>query len=107
MWDDRESQRMEVDAELLIYRDGVPTGSGRVRNVSLDGLFVITGAGMLERNDPVELEYRSVGGTKSYRFDALVVHRRGDGIGLFVERDDRRAAEAIRALMGRHKPAHH
>ncbi|SCZ55645.1 PilZ domain-containing protein [Thiohalomonas denitrificans] len=107
MWDDRESRRTGADAEVLFYRHGVPAGSGKVRNVSLDGLFLETNTPDLDRDDHVELEYRSLSGTRIYRFDALVVHRSEDGIGLFVERDDRRVADGIRALMGIHKRIHH
>ena len=107
MWDDRESRRMGTDAELLLYREGAPAGSGKVRNVSLDGLFLETNTPDLDRDDHVELEYRSLSGSRIYRFNALVVHKSDDGIGLSVERDDKRAADGIRALMGIHKRVHH
>lgn len=107
MWEDRQSRRMSAEAELLIYLNGNPAGSGRARNVSQDGLFVESGSLGLTRDDYVEVEYRSRSGGKTYRFPALVVHTTEAGVGLFVERDDRRASDGIRALMGVHRGIRH
>lgn len=107
MWDDRQSRRMETQAELLLYHQGVPAGSGKASDVSMDGLFVRTGPLDINRDDFVEVEYRTPSGTKSYRFPAVVVRKEEDGIGLYVEREDKRAAEGIRALMGLFKRPHH
>ncbi len=107
MWEDRQSRRMPVDAELVLYHNGVPAASGKVRNVSLDGLFVTTDTSGFSRDDYVEIEYRSRSGSRTYRFPAIVVHSEEGGVGLYVERDDRRASEGIRALMGIHKGIRH
>jgi hypothetical protein len=100
MWEDRQSQRIATGAAVNVYVDGSRAAEGAARNVSLDGLFVAAGPTDISRDDYVELEFRSRGGNRVYRFSAMVVYTSDEGVGLTVERDDRRAAEAIRALLG-------
>lgn len=100
MWEDRQSQRIEAGTPVHLYVGGSRTAEGFARNVSLDGLFVAAGPTDINRDDYVELEFHSRGGNRIYRFSAMVVYTSDEGVGLAVERDDRRAAEGIRALVG-------
>lgn len=98
MWEHRSSARFPASAEVLLYLKGLPVASGRVRNVSRDGMFVQMPGVTLGCNDYVELEMR-VTREGDVRLPAMVVHGNACGIGLVVDRDDQRAAQVLVLLM--------
>ena len=59
----------------------------KTRDISLNGVFVLTRDGKLHRNGPVELAVKvpSAGAKPMQRFHAQIVHASADGIGLLFD----------------------
>ncbi|WP_373568208.1 PilZ domain-containing protein [Marinimicrobium sp. ABcell2] len=78
----RQSHRVPAFLDVLIYQRGVPTAAGTLRNVSRDGLFILTDFDGARINQKVDLEFSmSSGGEKqSRRMSAIVVRKSVGGI---------------------------
>lgn len=74
-------------------------GIFRTRNLSLDGLFLETGAVDLRLNEPVVL--RLDPDTANHRMRGFVVHRSSQGIGVMLTERDPTYAEIVLDLMER------
>jgi hypothetical protein len=94
--------RVPVDVSMLIYRRGLPVATGRVRNASKAGLFVLTDYAELREHQPLEFEL-CLGGEPAgmrQRVNAHVRRRTSDGMALEIDELDRAASGALGALVG-------
>lgn len=99
----RQCPRMPADVEVLIYRKGVPVVSGRIRNLSHQGMFIsATAGGALHRNDYVELAVKApaVDATPGHqRIPALIMHEQAHGVGVAIDPIDPVASQVLQQLL--------
>ena len=85
----RWSLRKPVDIEVSLRRQGMPAKRYRTRNISLEGVFVESGADTWPEDTFLELELplydRYASGSRTeqrHRIPVVVVHRAEGGMGL-------------------------
>ena len=96
----RYHRRYPMDAEVLLYRQGLPVAFARLRNLSLEGALVeVEPDKTFRRHVPFQLEVRLPGQKGPCpRLRGYVVHVSGERVGFMLETDDaatRRQAAAI------------
>ena len=87
----RYQQLFPADHKTLIFRNGMPVATGRIRNFSRGGVFVQTEFTVVDVNQSLEIELSARGGSlrsdgDSQRCRALVMHKAG-GLGLMLRED--------------------
>lgn len=80
----RWSDRIPSSLEVLLFRNNIPVATCKTRNISIYGMFAITGPLKYERNSLLEVEFvfSTQGRKKRYRIPAYVVHQTNEGLGL-------------------------
>jgi len=102
----RCSQRIAAQLKLLIYKKSLPTALGKVKNISHNGLFVLTEYSDFYSNQILEVEFLSLAAQRigSARFKSIVVHTHNNGLGLEIDDHDFRGYSTLlkqtRALYG-------
>lgn len=96
----RQHFRYELAVDLLIYRRGLPVATGRLRNISRDGLFVETGYAELQPHQRLECAFRRHEDTGQWqRIGAHVCRSAGDGVGLALDESDAAGSAVLQALV--------
>jgi hypothetical protein len=95
-WGIRES----IDLDVLINHGLRPPICGRLRNISLSGLFVATPSARPPLNAGVELVFvqQERGFVRIHRLEATVTRRVEDGVGLMFSQFHPGELSALRAL---------
>lgn len=95
----RLSQRIEGQLPILVYKKGMPVGTGKIRDASRRGLFIITDYGDVQLNQIIQLAFRLPEVADGQQtLNAHVVRRAEDGLGLDFDGLDNNAG-AIFALI--------
>lgn len=82
----RLSQRIEGDLPILVYKRGMPVGTGEIRDASRRGLFIATEYTDVRLNQTIQLAFRFPDLPDGHRTLSAHVVRRSDG-GLGVDFD--------------------
>ena len=102
----RYSERKEVELEAIIVDKRVGQIKSKVKNASLDGLFVKTSAKHLRENSMVELIITLENSDDYLIFivSGYIVHTRRDGVGvIFCEYDEDFAHTLKHLIYGHHR----
>ena len=80
----RYNHRINVDLKALLVLDGLPMISGRVTNISVEGLFIELGVCPITPNSWVSIELEPNGReiTQATNISAFVIHQTEHGLGL-------------------------
>lgn len=78
----RLSQRIEGQLPILVYRKGMPVGTGNIRDASRRGVFITTDYNDVRLNQTIELAFRLPESEALQTLNAHVVRRSADGLGL-------------------------
>lgn len=80
----RYNERIPVDLKALIVIDGLPMISGRITNLSVDGLFIELGVCPIQTHSWVTLELEPNGRevNQATTLMAFVIHQSEHGLGL-------------------------
>ncbi len=83
----RLSKRITADLDLLVYRRGMPVATGKIRDASRKGLFILTDYTDVQLNQELEIELRIPDCPEQLlrRIRALVVRKTGSGLGVDFE----------------------
>lgn len=86
----RQSKRVPANAQLRVYRRGKPVGNGRLRDVSRDGLYIVTDFDEISVNQKLEIEFAPAEQPEATekRMSAVVVYKDDQGLGLELEDED-------------------
>jgi len=97
----RQFERIAIDLNLLIFQRGLPVATGRLRDASLQGLFIETAYHELRTHQHLQFEFCADGGTSRcrHRVTARVVRHAADGAALELDEDDQTSCGAIGALV--------
>lgn len=99
----RLSQRRPVGKSLLVYKRGLPIATGRLRDVSKRGMFMVTDFGEVGLHQKLEVEFRVPGKDRDVprRIAAVVVRRTDEGLAMEFDHDSERDTEHqdIQALL--------
>jgi hypothetical protein len=99
--DHRWSQRRPLQHELVIHREGSPL-DGRLRNISIGGVFVETDVSTLSQNQLVHVMFKQVdvdSAAADYRFPANVIWTGERGVGLMFVDFSPKTLRALRELV--------
>jgi len=96
-WSDRRSSSLEV----LLFRNNIPVVTCKTRNISIYGVFVITGPVRYERNSVLEVEFvlSTKGRKKRYRIPAYVIHQSKEGLGLMFRDENPETTNFIKNVI--------
>jgi len=86
----RLSTRITTDLDLLVYKRGMPVATGKIRDASRKGLFILTDYTDVQLNQELEIEIRfpDCPEQRIKRIRAQVVRKTGAGLGLDFEEVD-------------------
>jgi hypothetical protein len=97
------STRGNMGLDVLLYENGIPSGVGLGRDISLLGMYIETpSAQSVRRHQILEIEFvgkDSGQGHRRFRVPAMVVRQEGRGVGVIFETSDRITRDAVRALL--------
>jgi hypothetical protein len=87
---------------MLIYRRGMPVATGRIRDASKAGLFVVTDFAELREHQPLEFEFRLgfAPAMARHRISAHVRRCTAEGVALEIDELDHAASTALGSLVG-------
>ncbi len=73
---------------VVLYAAGGAAVRGHTREVSISGMFVDVASAHFVTNSVIDIELTVAGtsGLRSYRWQAMVVRRTGEGVGLMFDR---------------------
>ncbi|MBS3803200.1 MAG: PilZ domain-containing protein [Oleiphilaceae bacterium] len=82
----RQSMRVPASVNLDLYKRGAPVGTGQMRDLSRDGLFLKTTFNGARVNDVLEIELPGSTGLElsHNRAHAVVVYKDSDGLGMML-----------------------
>jgi len=106
----RLSQRIEGQLPILVYKKGMPVGTGKIRDASRRGVFVTTDYNDVRLNQAIELAFRLpeiADGQQT--LTAHVVRRSDNGFGLDFDgaENNARAIFALILWLNEHGHATH
>lgn len=79
----RLSQRIEGQLPILVYKKGMPVGTGEIKDASRRGVFITTDYNDVRLNQTIQLSFRLPEITDDQQtLNAHVVRRSADGFGL-------------------------
>ncbi|MGM0952326.1 MAG: PilZ domain-containing protein [Pseudomonadota bacterium] len=79
----RLSQRIEGQLPILVYKKGMPVGTGKIRDASRRGVFITTDYSDVRLNQTIQLAFRLPEVADGQQtLNAHVVRRAEDGLGL-------------------------
>lgn len=83
----RLSKRMTTNLDLLVYKRGMPVATGKIRDASRKGLFILTDYTDVQLNQELEIELRIPDCPEQLlrRIRAQVVRKTGSGLGVDFE----------------------
>ncbi len=86
----RLSKRITTDLDLLVYKRGMPVATGKIRDASRKGLFILTDYTDVQLNQELEIELRFPDCPEQLlrRIRAQVVRKTGQGLGVDFEEVD-------------------
>lgn len=89
----RQSLRLSTNAQLHLYRHGKLVCTGRLREVSRDGLFVATDMTEVGSNQVLEFVLTSEDQPSGLSLEgkAMVVHKTDQGLGLMLQEGQHQA----------------
>lgn len=98
--DHRQSKRVATNLRLSLMRRGSRMVTGRVKNASLHGMFVVTNPDDLRINQVLEIEYTLPDATNDERHHvyAVVVRKTRNGVALELEGLNEEEEHRIAAL---------
>lgn len=84
----RCGNRHPLHAPVVLHTAGGIPVRGHTREVSISGMFVAVDPKLFGANSVIDIELTVPGmsGLRTYRWQAMVVRRTGDGIGLMFDR---------------------
>lgn len=95
----RQSQRIEGQIPILVYKKGLPVGTGQIRDASRRGVFISTDYSDVRLNQPLQLAFKLPEVTEGQQtLTGHVVRRSDHGFGLDFEGADNNA-RAIFAMI--------
>lgn len=95
----RLSQRIEGQLPILVYKRGMPVGTGKIRDASRRGVFINTDYSDVQLNQTIQLAFRLPEIADGQQIlNAHVVRRAEGGLGLDFDGADNNAG-AIFALI--------
>lgn len=97
----RCSIRKSLELQVLLYKHGLPVQSGITRDLGLGGVFIQAGAYQWRKNELLEIEFLSADGSPAMRLRGVVVHLRGDGVGLMFDSVSGEQRRQLRAWLFR------
>jgi hypothetical protein len=100
MIEHRWSGRLNIDHRALLVSDRNQIAVGKIRNISLYGMYVET-TSRLPENACVQVQFVLPGDRQETdrHVSALVVHQHDDGVGLIINSSHHQAAARIRSLL--------
>ena len=100
MREQRRHWRTAADHDVVIYSQGRQAFSGKIRNVSRQGVYVVVGAFATDASS-VEVQFSLPKDHPHYsqRLSATVIHRYHNGIGLRIDLAQAEAAERLDDLV--------
>ncbi len=106
----RLSQRIEGQLPILVYKRGMPVGTGEIRDASRRGVFVTTDYSDVRLNQAIQLAFRLpelADGQQT--LNAYVVRRSANGFGLDFDgaENNARAIFALILWLNDHTSATH
>ncbi|WP_166254908.1 PilZ domain-containing protein [Marinobacter salicampi] len=99
----RLSQRLPVGKSLLVYKRGLPIATGRLRDVSKRGMFMVTDFAEVGLHQKLEVEFRVPEKDRDVprRIAAVVVRKTDEGLAMEFEHDSESEVDnpGIQALL--------
>jgi hypothetical protein len=80
-----------ASVKLRLYKQGEPVGTGHMRDLSRDGLFLSTDFDGVRVNDilQIELSPSTDSGRPDNRMQAIVIYKEEDGLGMLLTDEHR------------------
>jgi hypothetical protein len=100
MIEHRWNTRLEADIDVLLVTREACSIAGKVRNLSLHGMYVEAAAPLAQASYvKVQLRLPTTIDRTPVELCAMVVHRNGSGLGLMVDMRDERTVELMQTLL--------
>ena len=103
----RLSQRIEGQLPILVYKKGMPVGTGEIKDASRRGVFVTTDYNNVRLNQTIQLGFRLPEITEGHQtLTAHVVRRSKDGFGLDFDGAENNTRAIFSLIMWLNENAH-
>ncbi|XKH00863.1 PilZ domain-containing protein [Marinobacter nauticus] len=103
----RQSQRIEGQLPILVYKKGMPVGTGKIRDASRRGVFVTTDYSNVRLNQSLQLSFRLPEIAEGQQtLNAHVVRRSENGFGLDFDGAENNARAIFSLIMWLNEHAH-
>ncbi len=106
MMERRWSIRKLIVMDVALIYDGLGMVRGKTLDISMEGMFIVTGAITLPYNVPIDIVLEMAEGKdrKSHRLPALVVRVAEDGIGTMFRNMEVGALRALQCVLHTGQP---
>ena len=99
--DHRWGRRQQTQFSTLLYEQGIPVATGKIKNLGKGGIFVELLPGACPRTRTVDVEIRVSSGSQQgrHRFHVLILRRSKEGVGMMFRDLNAEDEDLVLSLM--------